>query len=466
MTSSSPRRGRRVLALCLALAVPALLGLCAAPPGAAASAKPVWVATSSGSGGLAAVGRVVVRDPGSGAVYVAGGARVSAKASEIMVVKYDAAGAHQWTATYRGTGAGAQTAVAGALDKAGDFVVLCVVRGARTGSDWAVLEYSPNGTMSWATVIAGRGRGNDVPSRLALTPTGAIYAAGALVAGHGKLDAAVVKLTSAGKVSWKRWVAGPGNGADRFSALGLDRAGRVFCAGATASTGARAPDCLTAAFSPAGRRLWVAAWRGPAHLRDGVSDLAVTSAGKAYVVGWLGTRSGSIAMIRQYDARGHFVWQATYATKGAGRYWFVAVALLPHGDVAATGDLVNTSTGDSDIVTIGFAPHGPSLWQQVWDTHHARGHVSKDEAREMRVDAAGRVFVGGSVSSGSAATTDFAVLGYTSVGRPLWKAPRTWNGGGLSLAWALTTAPHGVIVTGQSRAHSGHVRMATVELPY
>jgi hypothetical protein len=76
------------------------------------------------------------------------------------------------------------------------------------------------------------------------------------------------------------------------------------------------------------------------------------------------------------------------------------------------------------------------------------------------------VFVGGSVSSGSAATTDFAVLGYTSVGRPLWKAPRTWNGGGLSLAWALTTAPHGVIVTGQSRAHSGHVRMATVELPY
>ena len=231
MTSPSSHRGRRLLALCLALAAPALVGLVAAPAGAATSPKPVWVATSSGSGGRAAAGRVVVRDPGNGAVYVAGSAGVSAKAGEIMVVKYDAAGASQWTATYRRAGAGAQTAVAGALDKAGDFVVLCAVRGARTGVDWAVLEYAPNGTMNWATVIAGRGHGNDVPSRLALAPTGAIYAAGALVAEHGELDAAVVKLTAAGKVSWKRSVAGPGNGADRFSALGLDGAGRVFCAG-------------------------------------------------------------------------------------------------------------------------------------------------------------------------------------------------------------------------------------------
>ena len=466
MTSPSSRRGRRLLALGLALAAPALVGLVAAPAGAATSAKPVWVATSSGSGGRAAAGRVVVRDPSNGAVYVAGSAGVSAKAGEIMVVKYDAAGASQWTATYRRAGAGAQTAVAGALDKAGDCVVLCAVRGARTGVDWAVLEYAPNGTMSWATVIAGRGHGNDVPSRLALAPTGAIYAAGALVAEHGELDAAVVKLTAAGKVSWKRSVAGPGNGADRFSALGLDGAGRVFCAGATASSGARGADCLLAAFSPAGRRLWLATWRGPAHLRDGVGDLAVTAAGQAYVVGWLGTRGGSIAMIRQYDVRGRFVWQATYTAQGAGRYGFVAAALLPHGGVAATGDLVDTRTGDSDIVTIGFAAHGPSLWQQIWNTHHARGRVSKDEARDLTVDPAGRVFVGGSVSRGSAATTDYAVLAYTSVGLPLWKAPRTWNGGGLSVAWALTTAPGGVIVTGQSRAHSGHVRMATVELPY
>ena len=142
-----------------------------------------------------------------------------------------------------------------------------------------------------------------------------------------------------------------------------------------------------AAFSPAGRRLWVATWRGPAHLRDGVNDLAVTTSGKAYVVGWLGARSGSDAMIRQYDAAGHFVWQATYATKGGGRYRFVAVALLPHGGVAATGNLVDSRTGDSNIVTLGFAAHGPSLWQQVWDTRHAAGRVSKDVATDLTVDA-------------------------------------------------------------------------------
>ncbi len=442
------------------------MALYAAPTGAAPTSAPVWVATASGPGGTAAAGRVVVRDPGSGAVYVAGSARISAKASEVVVVKYSATGGHLWTATYRRAGAGTQTAVAGALDKSGDFVVLCAVRGARTGSDWAVLEYAPNGTRTWATTIAGAGNGNDVPAGLALAPTGAIYAAGGLVAAHHRLEAAVVKLTSAGKVAWKSRLAGPGNGADRFSALGLDGAGSVFCAGATASTGARGDDCLIAAFSPAGRRLWATTWRGPAHLRDGVADLAVTAAGKAYVVGWLGAKTGSQAMIRQYDAGGRFVWQGTYATKGAGRARFVAVALLPRGGVVATGDLVDTRTGDSDIVTIGFAAHGPSLWQQVWDTPHAAGRVSPDEARDVAVDATGRAFVCGSTSSGSAAATDYAVLAYTSAGVSLWKAPRTWNGGGRSVAWALAPAPGGVIVTGQSRAHSGRVRMATVELPY
>ena len=113
----------------------------------------MWVAIASGPGGAAA-GRVVVRDPVGGAVYVAGSARVSAKTSEIMVVKYDAAGVRQWTAVYRHAGAGPQTAVDGAVDKAGDFIVLCAVRGPRTGGDWAVLDYTPSGARTWATTIA------------------------------------------------------------------------------------------------------------------------------------------------------------------------------------------------------------------------------------------------------------------------------------------------------------------------
>jgi hypothetical protein len=448
--------------------VPALLALCAAAAGTAAaqSPTPVWAAIAAGPGGTASAGSVVVRDRGSGALYVAGTARVS-KGSAIMVVKYDAAGVQQWSATYRHRGAGLQTAVEGALDKAGDFVVLCAVSGRTTGGDWAVLKYAPDGTRTWATTIAGAGHGHDVPRRLALSPTGAAYATGGLFVAHHGLEATVVKLTSAGKVAWRRSGAGPGRGPDLFSALGLDGAGRVFCAGAVAGVAARGADCLIAAYSSAGRRLWAATWGGAAHRQDGVSDLVVSGPGAVYTVGWFGTKSGSQAMIRRYDSGGHFAWQATYATEGGGSAQFVAVALLPRGRVVATGTLVNAKTGNSNIVTVGFAAQGPSLWQQVWDTPHPPSGFSHDRAEDVVVGAAGRVLVCGSVQSGSAAGTDFAVLSYTSEGVPVGSAPRTWNGGGGDdFAQALTPAPGGVVVTGRSQVHRDRFRMATVELPY
>lgn len=478
MDRSSPQRGGRVLALCLSVAAAALLVLCSTPAVAAGATQaagatptpsptPVWVATASGPGGGAAAGRVVVRDPQSGALYVAGDARVSATVSEVMIVKYDAAGAQQWTATYRHAGSGPQTAVDGALTKAGDFVVLCEVRGPKSGADWAVLEYTSSGTRKWARTIAGAGAGNDVPGRLALSPSGAIYAAGALFAAHHGLDAALVKLTAAGKVVWKCTIAGPGRGADRFSALGIDRTGRVFCAGTVASAGNRGADCLLSAYSPAGRRLWLVTWGGPAHRSDGVNDLVVTPGGRAFAVGFFGTNSGTCAMIRRYDAGGRFVWQGRYSTEGGGRDQFVAAALLPHGGVVATGSFVSATTGNSNIVTVGFAAHGPSVWQQIWDTPHPPSGYSDDQAEDVAVDATGRVFVCGYVSPGSATGTDFAVLGYTSAGDPIWNAPRTWDGGvGDDDAWALTPAPGGVVVTGQSWVLPGHFQMATVELPY
>jgi len=486
MSRSTLRRGRRMLAPCLCVAVPALMAVCLAPAAAAGSnvsvlatpistaatgpaaaaatpdPAPVWVATASGPGGRAAGGRVVVRAPRGGALYVAGEANVSGRGTTVMVVKYGAAGATQWTATFRGAGAGPQTAVDAAVDRAGDLIVLCAVSDPRTGGDWAVLKYGPDGARAWATTIAGAGRGDDVPAQLRVTADGAIYAVGGLVAAHRGLRAAVVKLTLAGHIVWRRSIAAGRVG--RFVALGLDRSGRVFCAGVT-GTAARSTGCLAAAYSPAGRQLWVARWGSATQAGGGVSDIAVTPAGASYVVGWYGTASGSRAMVRRYGAGGRFVGQLTYGTKTGGRDRFVAAALLPDGHLVATGTLVDTKTGNSNIVTVGFSAAGKSLWQQVWDTPHPPSGYSHDEASGVAVDATGRVFVVGTVDGGAKAAPDYGVLAYTKEGLPMWTTPRTWDGGAADYARALAPAPGGVVVTGLSR-HAGRSRMATVKLPY
>jgi hypothetical protein len=462
-----------LVALALAVAMTAAVGPLAPPAAAGAptpsstpSPTPVWAATTAGPGSAAA-GRVVARDPASGAVYVAGAVRMAAGGSEIMVVDYDAAGVQQWSAVYHGTRAGACEPVSGAVDKRGDFVVLCRVSDAHTQADWAVLAYAPGGARIWARTIAGAGGGSDLPSRLAVSPTGAIYVVGGLYAAHSRLDAAVVKLTAAGKVAWKRLIGSPGTAADKFAALGIDNSGRVFCAGTVARNRARRANCLMAAFGAAGRPLWAVTWGGPAHLADAVNDLVVTPGGKAYAVGSFGTKSGSRAMIRQYNAAGRFIWQGTYTT-AAGKAAFTAAALLPGGRVVATGTFVYAKTGNSNIVTVGFAAHGPSLWQMTWDTPHPPAGVSHDYADDVAVDAAGRVFVCGGADSGGATGMDYAVLSYTSDGVPLWDgAPRTWDSGtGDDFASGLALAPAGVIVTGQERVLGGSSLMATVELPY
>ena len=456
MDPSSLGAGERARALPSRWRPAALLGLCAAPAGAATTLTPVWVATAPGPG------RHGRRGPRRGARP---GQRRRLRGRRRARLRQG----------QRGPGRQVRRGWCAPVDR---HVSACGRRGADGGRRRARQsrrrrpavrrqQREDRRRLGRSRVRAERrddlghrhrrqGRGDDVPSRLALSPTGAIYVAGGLVASNGKLAAALVKLTSAGKIIWKRWVVGPGRGADRFSALGLDGAGRVFCAGATANTGARGADCLLAAFSPAGRRLWLATWRGPAHLRDGVNYLAVTAAGKVYVVGWLGTRSGSIAAIRQYDFRGRFVWQATYTSQSVGRYRFVAVALLPRGGVAATGDLVNTRTGDSDIVTIGFAAHGPSLWQQIRDTRHAAG--SRVQRRSQGHDGRrGRPRVRRRQRRRAAPPRRPTMPSWPT---PPWarrsgRRPARGTAAVSASPGLWRTAPGGVIVTGQSRAHSG-----------
>ena len=480
MDRSSLRRGRRAPSLrlfvalsalaALAVAVVAAVGLVAPAAAAAAptpSPTPVWAATTTGPGGAAAGGRVVVRDPASGAVYVAGVAAMAAGGSEVMVVAYDAAGAQQWSAVYHGTRAGACKPVSGVVDKHGDLIVLCKVFDMHTQADWAVLAYAPGGARMWARTIGGADGGSDLPSRLALASSGAIYAVGGLSTAHRGLDAAVVKLTASGRVAWRRLVHGPGSSADKFTAIGLDSSGRVFCAGTVATNTARRADCLMAAFGGAGRALWAVTWGGSAHRADAVDDLVVTRAGKAYAVGSYGTASGSRAMIRQYNAAGRFIWQGTY-TAGSGTDVFTAAALLPGGGVVATGTFENAKTGNSNIVTAGFAAHGPSLWQQTWDTPFVAGKVSRDYANDVAVGSGGQVFVSCGIASGGSAGTDYGVLSYTSSGTPRWDAaPRTWDSGtGDDLVSALALAPGGVIVTGQEKVSGGTSLTATVEMPY
>ena len=261
MDRSSPRRGRRVLALCLVFACCSRRSWarwaadCSRRP-PRQRRRPVWVATATGPGGTAAAGRVVARDPASGAALhgrhracLGQGQRDHGR--QVQRRRRAAVERRSITARRRRPPDGGRR-----RGRQGRRLRRAV-RGERydgRGGDWAVLELRARAARgSGPRRSPAHGHGNDVPSRLALSPTGAVYAAGGLIAAHHGLEAAVVKLTAGRQGRLEALGRRPGVRADQFSALGLDGAGACSARAQGPATTGRAADCLIAAFRrPAG----------------------------------------------------------------------------------------------------------------------------------------------------------------------------------------------------------------------
>ena len=482
-------RHGRVVALTLILAVACTAGALAvvaraAAQGAAAqpaptasptrqaapAPSPTWTAVTADPAAMkVATGAAVARDRASGALYVAasGGATVD-KPAHLTLIKHDASGIVVWATPFAPASATRTGAVDVAVDGSGAVYVLGWTTTPSTGKDWLVVKFSAAGSVVWSHRLHGSGTSSDAPQDLLVTGSGRVWACGSLGrSGHG-LDAAVVRFAaSSGKVLVRRFVDDPAHRGDVFNVLGVDREGRLFAAGQYGQKAGGGRNGLLAAWTAAGSPLWVRDWGSDGRYDDPVNGLVVTAGGKAYAVGALGDPHGSSALIRQYSAAGRFIWRGTFTTESAGGFCrFVAAAPLTNGRIVATGDFKGAN-GNSNIVTVAFAPRGPSLWTSTYDTPHQKGSPSNDVACGVATDASGRVFVAATVPFSMDGGSQIGVLRYSANGALGWSTPALWDDGQKdSRAAALTLAPGAVIVTGRTLTAGGDTDVATVSFPY
>lgn len=467
-----------VLTLCLLAALAAIAAVGAAAPaadGAPRAARPApsptWHTLTADPGGKKmAAGTAVARDAQSGAVYVAGsGGSSLTQPAHIVLVKYNAAGAQQWALTFSGPGtrAGAVDVVVGR----GGIYVLGWAASATRGRDWLVIGCSSAGHQLWQRVVSGAGRSNDMPHQLLAASSGRLWACGSLGrTGHG-LDAALVALSSAnGRIVRRSYLDDGLHGADVFNGIALAGSGRVVAAGQFGRSRATGKNSVIAGYDAAGGRLWQRTWTGKGRSDDNATAVVATASGKAYVVGSYGdaARAGSRAVIRQYGAAGRFVWQATFSPiSGPAGCGFSGAALLPAGKVAATGTVTDPKTGDADIVTVGFAAKGPSLWQRLYDTPHEKSGVSPDVPVAIAADGRGRILVAATMGFPREKGKRFGLLAYTAAGSPLWSGPAVWDAGARdSRAASIVLAPGVAIVTGRALTSQGDTVAATIAVPY
>jgi len=365
-----------------------------------------------------ASGNVYVTGNFSGTVNFGGSNLVSAGDPDVFLAKYNAAGVHQWSQRFGGTGLDGAASIA--VDASGNVII---------SGDF-------QGTANFG---------------------------GANLVSAGNLDTFLAKYNTAGVHQWSQRLGGIGD--DRGNSIAVDGAGNVFVAGwfnLTTNFGganlvtAGSFDVVLAKYNASGVHQWSQRY-GSTNLENGVG-IALDASGNIVVTGYfLGTTNLGGAnlvsagqydiFVAKYDGLGVHQWSQRFGSTNFDAGY--AVAVDASNNVLLTGYFYGTanfgggnlvSGGGQDIFLAKYSPLGVHQWSKRF------GALSSDFGISVAVNASSDVFLTGfflgTVDFGggnlvSAGNQDVVVAKYDAAGVHQWS--RRFGGTGNESANAIAT---------------------------
>lgn len=396
-----------------------------------------WVARYDGPAGLYDQAVDIATDT-EGNVFVTGISHAARYDSDFATVKYDQNGKQAWVKRYKGPGNGEDEAAGLVLDGSGNVYVTGKSLGSKSGLDFATIRYDQNGSQKWVKRYNGPGNGDDVPTAIAVDSSGNLFVAGTAAVSSAETDYVIIKYSPAGKPLWaKRYNSGSAV-SDWAYDLAVDGAGSAIVTGQNS-----AGNTCTVKYSPDGARLWAKGFSG----LDGNSDsglaIAVDASNNIYVSGYHGLVD-AVIVTAKFNSSGKQIWLNEYGGPAGGFDQPCDIAVDGAGNVLVAGTL-NSSSSNSDAVTLKYSPGGKRLWAAIY-----KGPGDRDDtAKSIAVDGSGNAYITGSTWEPSL-SGDYCTLKYSPNGKRLWvnlyKGP--WSGDD---AYAVAVDRSGrVYVTGGS----------------
>jgi uncharacterized delta-60 repeat protein len=302
----------------------------------------LWTGTYSGPDD-ANDGATALAVDSQGNAYVTGWSTVYL-GSDIVTLKYDAAGNRLWMA--RTTGGYAQPgAIAVARD--GQVIVTGHIEGGGINSAFTTLKYDAAGNPVWVAHYSGYG----MASALALDDDGNVHITGWIDHYPNRYNITTAKYDANGNQLWVSGYNGPVNGNDFGYAIAVDSFGNVYVAGRSNYYGGDS-DMITLKYDRSGTPLWAAEHSVGGY--DAAAAMVLDDSGNVYVTGYGdGGGTGAEYATLKYDTRGSLLWAASYNGTGSGDDTATALALDGSGNVFVTGASVGPGTG-ADFVTIKY----------------------------------------------------------------------------------------------------------------
>jgi len=372
---------------------------------------------------------------------------------DAFVAKFDAAGTALVYATYIG-GSGDDRGAAIAVDSAGEafvtgatastnFPLVSPIRPALGGSKTAfVLKLNSVGnTLLYSSYLGGTNY--DMGTAIAVDSSGNAYVGGDTLSTNfpvlraaqstpgGSTDGFVVKLTSAGALSFSTYLGGSGN--EHLGGIAVDSSGNVYVGGGTFSTNFPAvnsiqsasgggQDAFVAKLNGSGTSIFYSTYLGgnggSASALEQANGIAVDSSGNAYITGVTSSPNFPItagayqvayngvqdAFVAKINSAGSALVYSSYLG-GAGLDWGSGIAVDASGNAYVAGYTSSPDFPTVSGVQAGFNGMYDAFVSKLNATGNALtfstyyGGTGSDVANAIALDPNANMFAGGQTSS-------------------------------------------------------------------
>jgi hypothetical protein len=325
--------------------------------------------------------------------YVVGQTWTSAEEEDIVLAKYDAGGSFLWDATFTGQGGGADIPSALALEATGRVGVTGTTYSGffQGGFDYVTLIWDSSGALQCELIYNGDLFLGDYGTSLAFDSQGDCAVTGYAIHGFNQYDITTIKYDSFCNEVWEtRYDAGIGEG-DYGVKVGIDSQDNVIVCGFSRS-GTSHRDYLVLKYSAGGGFIWESRYNGPGNHEDYPADMVIDSEDYIHVTG----RSRGvdfdydIATVK-FAPNGTHVWSRRFAGFGQLDDEGRSMVLDAAGNVYVTGTVFNAIENNTDIVTLKYDPLGTLEWNRILN---GRGH-GDDVPAGLAYDESGALYMTG-----------------------------------------------------------------------
>jgi hypothetical protein len=312
-----------------------------------------------------------------------------------------------WTNRHAGSGNIVDTATALTVGDNGNVYVTGYSSNLLSSYDYMTVGYSPSGLLLWTNSYNGSANGNDRALAIGTDRSNIVYVTGLSFRGSSGHDFATIAYSPDGYPLWTNYYGGIGSADDYPQALTVGKNGNVYVVGNTGG-GSR---FTTIAYSNNGVPLWTNLYQS-AQSQAAIASCIVVGANDNVYVGGYSSVAGNIYdyVAIAYSSTGIPLWTNRYGGSGSEYDYAVSIAASANGNIYLTGRSTGLGTG-FDFATIGYSSNGIPLWTN-------RCNQTVDLAVSVATDKQNNVFVTGYSSNGT--NYDFLTIAYSSTGLALW----------------------------------------------